>query len=325
MFPGVFYALLAGFLGAVASSSAKLSLGADYLKGVCETGLKSWGGEERKFRQADETTACDWLHIPLRLLCGGLLFTCNAVMWTFFSKALRYSSSSARATVTTTASNFISSAFLGQLIFTLCCGGWASPSRCPGSWSCTDHRPTLPSRPAQRRRSERWGARPPLPQGRRCHNRIEEHASLYPGDPPLLCEIIKRNESRTGWFSSTLVCCDIVCPGNDERMNSRFKSVLPSSLCLEQSVKQAWQTGVCEPPCSFNTSPPYHRAIAARRCRAVGPCVASPLPANPTPWDSGRIHGDDLLHPISCPSARLRPQSAPRTPEHAGPSVYSPH
>ncbi|KAG9345117.1 hypothetical protein JZ751_009660 [Albula glossodonta] len=91
MFPGVFYALLAGFLGAVASSSAKLSLGADYLKGVCETGLKTWGGEERKFRQADETTACDW--------------------------ALRYSSSSARATVTTTASNFISSAFLGQLIF----------------------------------------------------------------------------------------------------------------------------------------------------------------------------------------------------------------
>uniref|UniRef100_A0A667XK99 Transmembrane protein 42b n=1 Tax=Myripristis murdjan TaxID=586833 RepID=A0A667XK99_9TELE len=57
------------------------------------------------------------LHIPLRLLCGGLLFTCNAVMWTFLAKALRYSSSSTRATVTTTASNFVSSAFLGQLIF----------------------------------------------------------------------------------------------------------------------------------------------------------------------------------------------------------------
>lgn len=45
----------------------------------------------------------------MRLLCGGLLFTCNAVMWTSFSKALRHCSSSARATVTTTASNFISS------------------------------------------------------------------------------------------------------------------------------------------------------------------------------------------------------------------------
>uniref|UniRef100_A0A673L3W6 Transmembrane protein 42a n=1 Tax=Sinocyclocheilus rhinocerous TaxID=307959 RepID=A0A673L3W6_9TELE len=84
MLPGVFYALMAGFLAALASSSAKLSLG---------------------------------LHIPLRLLCGGLLFTCNAVMWTFFAKALRHSSSSARATVTTTASNFISSAFLGHVIF----------------------------------------------------------------------------------------------------------------------------------------------------------------------------------------------------------------
>ncbi|TNN61834.1 hypothetical protein EYF80_027951 [Liparis tanakae] len=67
MLPGVVYALLAGFLGAVASSSAKLSLGADYLKGVCETGLRTWG-EQRKFRQADETTACD------RAFLGQLIF-----------------------------------------------------------------------------------------------------------------------------------------------------------------------------------------------------------------------------------------------------------
>lgn len=58
MFPAVFYALLAGFLGAVASSAAKLSLGADYLKGVCESGLRTWG-EQRKFRPADETSACE--------------------------------------------------------------------------------------------------------------------------------------------------------------------------------------------------------------------------------------------------------------------------
>ncbi|ROJ29355.1 Transmembrane protein 42 [Anabarilius grahami] len=116
MLPGVFYALMAGFLAALASSSAKLSLGADYLKDVCETGLKIWTDGEGNTAGVD-TTACDWLHIPLRLLCGGLLFTCNAVMWTFFAKALRHSSSSARATVTTTASNFISSAFLGHVIF----------------------------------------------------------------------------------------------------------------------------------------------------------------------------------------------------------------
>lgn len=116
MLPGVFYALLAGFLAALASSSAKLSLGADYLKDVCETGLKIWTDGQENTDGVD-ATACDWLHIPLRLLCGGLLFSCNAVMWTFFAKALRHSSSSARATVTTTASNFISSAFLGHVIF----------------------------------------------------------------------------------------------------------------------------------------------------------------------------------------------------------------
>uniref|UniRef100_UPI0037E81A24 transmembrane protein 42-like n=1 Tax=Semicossyphus pulcher TaxID=241346 RepID=UPI0037E81A24 len=111
MISGSLYALSAGFLGAAASLSAKLSLGSDYMRDMCESRLSGWtdthGG----------TSVCDWLHIPLRLLCAGLLFTCNAVMWTFFSKALRHCSSSARATVTTTASNFISSAVLGRLIF----------------------------------------------------------------------------------------------------------------------------------------------------------------------------------------------------------------
>ncbi|XP_038568192.1 transmembrane protein 42-like [Micropterus salmoides] len=111
MISGSFYALLAGFWGAAASLSAKLSVGADYLRDMCETGLSGWT------QTHSATTACDWLCLPLRLLCGGLLFTCNAVMWTFFSKALRHCSSSARATVTSTASNFISSAVLGRVIF----------------------------------------------------------------------------------------------------------------------------------------------------------------------------------------------------------------
>ncbi|XP_068612055.1 transmembrane protein 42-like [Brachionichthys hirsutus] len=105
MASGCLYAVAAGFLGAAASLCAKLSLGADYLRGACESGTS--GG----------SAACEWLLPPLRLLCGGLLLSCNAVMWTFFSKALRHCSSSARATVTVTASNFISSAVLGRVIF----------------------------------------------------------------------------------------------------------------------------------------------------------------------------------------------------------------
>uniref|UniRef100_A0A8D2IW89 Transmembrane protein 42 n=2 Tax=Varanus komodoensis TaxID=61221 RepID=A0A8D2IW89_VARKO len=53
----------------------------------------------------------------LRVGCGGLVLAWNAIMWTFFAKALRYSSSSATATVTSTASNFVSSAVLGKLLF----------------------------------------------------------------------------------------------------------------------------------------------------------------------------------------------------------------
>ncbi|XP_062847400.1 transmembrane protein 42a [Trichomycterus rosablanca] len=117
MLSGLVYALLAGLLGAVASSSAKLSLGASYLQELCVTAVRKLTDQEGSLTPLVDTTACEWLHIPLRLICGLLLFLSNAVMWTFFAKALRHSSSSARATVTTTASNFISSAFLGHVIF----------------------------------------------------------------------------------------------------------------------------------------------------------------------------------------------------------------
>ncbi|XP_015257973.1 uncharacterized protein LOC119797257 isoform X2 [Cyprinodon tularosa] len=100
-YAGFVYALSAGFLAAAGSLSAKLSLGADHLRELCESGLSGWADS------GDGPSACVSLHVPLRLLCGVLLLTCNTVMWTMFSKALRYCSSSAGATVTTTASNFI--------------------------------------------------------------------------------------------------------------------------------------------------------------------------------------------------------------------------
>ncbi|XP_028606518.2 transmembrane protein 42 [Podarcis muralis] len=105
---GAAFAAGAGLLGALAACSAKLALGADYLQGACAAVV---GGEEAA------SGACSWLPMMLRIGCGGLVLACNAIMWTFFAKALRYSSSSATATLTSTASNFISSAFLGKLLF----------------------------------------------------------------------------------------------------------------------------------------------------------------------------------------------------------------
>ncbi|XP_074911631.1 transmembrane protein 42 [Buteo buteo] len=86
-------AAAAGLLAAAAAAAAKLALGL--------------GGE----------AAGGWLPVLLCIGCIGLVFACNAMMWTVFAKALRLSSSSAAASVTTTASNFISSAILGKLLF----------------------------------------------------------------------------------------------------------------------------------------------------------------------------------------------------------------
>lgn len=55
MISGTFYALLAGFWGAAASLCAKLSLGADYLRNMCETELIAWS--------TDGSTACDWVSL----------------------------------------------------------------------------------------------------------------------------------------------------------------------------------------------------------------------------------------------------------------------
>ncbi|KAM9302504.1 transmembrane protein 42 [Morus bassanus] len=87
-------AAAAGLLGAAAAAAAKLAVGPG--RGAAAGG---------------------WLPVLLRISCVGLVFTCNAVMWTVFAKALRLSSSSATASVTSTASNFISSAILGKLLF----------------------------------------------------------------------------------------------------------------------------------------------------------------------------------------------------------------
>lgn len=109
MVSGSVYALFAGFMASVSSVCAKLSVGANYITHLCESGLRH--------THSGEASVCDWLQIPLRLLCAGLLLSCNTIMWTLFAKALRLCSSSARATVTTTASNFLCSAVLGGLLF----------------------------------------------------------------------------------------------------------------------------------------------------------------------------------------------------------------
>lgn len=54
MASGCVFALSAGFLGAAASLSAKLSIGADHLRDMCESGLSGRAPEEA-------SALCDWV------------------------------------------------------------------------------------------------------------------------------------------------------------------------------------------------------------------------------------------------------------------------
>lgn len=64
MLTGLIYALLAGLFGALASSSAKLSLGASYLKELCDSAVRKWTVEEDSLTSGVDITACEWVKMP---------------------------------------------------------------------------------------------------------------------------------------------------------------------------------------------------------------------------------------------------------------------
>ncbi|KAM5292107.1 transmembrane protein 42 [Ctenodactylus gundi] len=88
-FWGVFNCLCAGALGALAAAAAKLAFGSEVHTGLCVLGIV-------------------------------VMLSTNSLMWTFFSRGLSFSMSSALASVTVTFSNILSSAFLGYLLYGEC-------------------------------------------------------------------------------------------------------------------------------------------------------------------------------------------------------------
>ncbi|XP_023384811.1 transmembrane protein 42 isoform X2 [Pteropus vampyrus] len=81
-FWGVINCLCAGAFGALAAASAKLAFGSEVNVGYCALGII-------------------------------VMAITNSLMWTFFSRGLSFSMSSAIASVTVTFSNILSSAFAG--------------------------------------------------------------------------------------------------------------------------------------------------------------------------------------------------------------------
>ncbi|KAM5234155.1 transmembrane protein 42 [Hipposideros larvatus] len=88
-FWGVFNCLCAGAFGALAAASAKLAFGSQVNVGFCTLGII-------------------------------VMAMTNSLMWTFFSRGLSFSMSSAIASVTVTFSNILSSAFLGFVLYGEC-------------------------------------------------------------------------------------------------------------------------------------------------------------------------------------------------------------
>ncbi|KAM8758324.1 transmembrane protein 42 isoform 2-T2 [Rhynchonycteris naso] len=88
-FWGVFNCLCAGACGALAAAAAKLAFGSQANVGFCVLGII-------------------------------MMATANSLMWTFFSRGLSFSMSSAVASVTVTFSNILSSAFLGFVLYGEC-------------------------------------------------------------------------------------------------------------------------------------------------------------------------------------------------------------
>ncbi|KAF6101419.1 transmembrane protein 42 [Phyllostomus discolor] len=88
-FWGVFNCLCAGAFGALAAASAKLAFSSE-------------------------------VHVGFRALGIAMMATTNSLMWTFFSRGLSFSMSSAVASVTVTFSNILSSALLGFLLYGEC-------------------------------------------------------------------------------------------------------------------------------------------------------------------------------------------------------------
>uniref|UniRef100_A0A8C2LIT2 Transmembrane protein 42 n=1 Tax=Cricetulus griseus TaxID=10029 RepID=A0A8C2LIT2_CRIGR len=88
-FWGVLDCLCAGAFGALAAASAKLAFGSQVNIGLCVLGLIA-------------------------------MASTNSLMWTFFSRGLSFSMSSAIASVTVTFSNILSSAILGYLLYGEC-------------------------------------------------------------------------------------------------------------------------------------------------------------------------------------------------------------
>ncbi|XP_029647166.1 transmembrane protein 42 [Octopus sinensis] len=109
---GAFLAVFSGLFAALASTSAKLVFNTDIVQQFCQ--LVSSSSSIALFQSIICSEA---LTNVLWAICVGFVILFNVLMWTTFTKALQYFSSTVEASATNTASSFLFSAILGWIIF----------------------------------------------------------------------------------------------------------------------------------------------------------------------------------------------------------------
>ncbi|XP_063604511.1 transmembrane protein 42-like [Penaeus indicus] len=112
---GQLYAVVSGLFAALASLCGKYAMASSEAQDLCEATLTAFNSEEDVIKKID--FLCDQYAVVLRVLFFGLMVGVNCIMWTTFTKALRFSSTSLEATITNTAANFFFTAILGQVLF----------------------------------------------------------------------------------------------------------------------------------------------------------------------------------------------------------------
>ncbi|XP_061162515.1 transmembrane protein 42-like [Saccostrea echinata] len=100
---GLMLAVSAGIMAALGSVSAKLATSDHILMDTCQIIFR--------------IGICHQLSLLMRIVFFAMIFVCNGMMWTLFTKSLQFCSSTAEATVTNTASNFLISALIGVALF----------------------------------------------------------------------------------------------------------------------------------------------------------------------------------------------------------------
>ncbi|CAL4149124.1 unnamed protein product, partial [Meganyctiphanes norvegica] len=113
---GQVFAVGSGMLAAVASLCGKYAMAASEAQDLCEAVLIMLTDAELKAATRVQEM-CTQYTLLVRLLFFGLMILVNCIMWTTFTKALRFSQTSLEATITNTAANFFFTAILGQVLF----------------------------------------------------------------------------------------------------------------------------------------------------------------------------------------------------------------